>query len=161
MLCGVPTAGKSTAIKFLKTTEIWKDSVVLSTDNYIEREAQKLNLTYNDIFEDTIKDATLELELELKDAVSKGLNIIHDQTNITVKSRKNKLNKIPSYYHKSALYFQISIEEALKRNHTREGKFIPESVIKRMCYQFEIPTLEEGFDDVSNGVAFMQENYAN
>jgi len=41
------------------------------------------------------------------------------------------------------------LEEALKRNETREGKFIPESILKRMYHQFEVPTLEEGFDFVS------------
>lgn len=31
-------------------------------------------------------------------------------------------------------------------NKHREGKFIPESILKRMYYQFEIPTSQENFD---------------
>jgi len=148
MLCGIPTSGKSTYVQKLKKLDYWKDAVVLSTDNYIEKQVQRLGLTYNQVFDDVIKDATRELELELNWSKSKGRNIIWDQTNLSIKTRKKKLSKLPSFYAKGAVYFEISLEEALERNKHREGKFIPESILKRMWHQFEIPTLEEGFDYV-------------
>jgi predicted kinase len=128
--------------------DYWKDAVVLSTDNYIEKYAKRVGQTYNEVFDDVIKDATRELELELNWSKSKGRNIIWDQTNLSIKTRKKKLSKLPSFYAKGAVYFEISLEEALERNKHREGKFIPESILKRMWHQFEIPTLEEGFDYV-------------
>jgi len=67
---------------------------------------------------------------------------------LTSKTRKKKLSKVPSLYRRSAVYFTITLEEALKRNKYREGKFIPESVLKSMHEQFLIPTFEEGFDYV-------------
>jgi len=148
MLCGIPTSGKSTYVQKLKTLDDWKDAVVLSTDNYIEEYAKGVGQTYNEVFDDVIDDATKELELQLSFAKANGKNIIWDQTNLSAKARRKKLRKIPISYRKDCVYFTIPLEEALERNNHREGKFIPESIIKRMWYQFEVPTLEEGFDYV-------------
>jgi predicted kinase len=148
ILCGIPTSGKSTYVEKLKKIPYWENAVVLSTDAYIEKQVQRLGRTYNEIFDDVIDDATRELELEFNEAKNDGRDIIWDQTNLTVKTRRKKLSKLPSWYHRGAVYFEISLEEALKRNETREGKFIPESIIKRMYHQFEIPTMTEGFEYV-------------
>ena len=148
MLCGIPTCGKSTYVKKLKTLDYWKDAAVLSTDDYIEKEAKRMGLTYNEVFDDVIDNATRELELQLNMAKDKGKDIIWDQTNLSIKTRKKKLLKLPSYYRRDAVYFEMPLEEALERNESREGKFIPKSVLKRMWHQFEVPTIEEGFDYV-------------
>ncbi len=148
MLCGLPTCGKSTYVEKLKKLDYWKNAIVLSTDNYIEKQAQRMGMTYNDIFDDVIDDATRELELEFNMAKENGRGIIWDQTNLSIKTRRKKLSKLPSSYRRCAVYFEISLEEALERNKHREGKFIPESILKRMWHQFEIPTIVEGFDYV-------------
>jgi predicted kinase len=151
MLCGIPTSGKSTYVKKVKE-HFLSDYVVLSTDNYIEEYAKRVGQTYNEVFDDVIPDATRELELQLNMAKDMGKNIIWDQTNLSIKSRKNKLSKIPSYYRRGAVYFEVPLEEALERNKHREGKFIPESILKRMYHQFKIPTIGEGFDFIENGM---------
>jgi tRNA uridine 5-carbamoylmethylation protein Kti12 len=148
MLCGIPTCGKSTYIEKLKKLDYWSDAVVLSTDNYIEKIAQEHNTTYNEIFENCIDEATRQLEINFIEAKDKGKNIIWDQTNLSVKARRKKLSKVPSLYARGVIYFEISLEEALERNKHREGKFIPESILKRMYHQFEVPTINEGFDYV-------------
>ena len=148
MLCGIPTSGKSTYVNKLKKLDYWSNAVVLSTDNYIEKQSQRCGLTYNQIFDDCISEATRQLELAFIEAKDKGKNIIWDQTNLSIKTRKKKLSKLPSLYARGVIYFTISLEEALERNKNREGKFIPESILKRMWHQFEIPTLEENFDYV-------------
>jgi predicted kinase len=148
MLCGIPTSGKSTYVKKLKLLDYWKDAVVLSTDNYIEKYATRVGQTYNEVFDDTIDEATRQLELAFIEAKDKGRDIIWDQTNLSIKSRRKKLSKLPSSYARGVIYFKVSLEDALERNKTREGKFIPESILKRMYHQFEIPTLQEGFDYV-------------
>jgi predicted kinase len=147
-LVGIPCSGKSTYAEKLKTIPYWSNAVILSTDNYIEKEAQRMGLTYNQIFDDVIGDATRELELQLNMAKDKGKNLIWDQTNLSIKTRRKKLLKLPSFYARGVIYFEVSLEEALKRNSTREGKFIPESILKRMYHQFEIPTRNEDFDYV-------------
>ena len=157
MLVGIPTSGKSTYVKKLKSMKYWENAVVLSTDDYIEAQAKRVGKTYNEIFDDVIPDATRELELQLNIAKDKGKDIIYDQTNLSKKTRKNKLSKIPSFYRRTAVYFQVSLEEALERNKHREGKFIPESILKRMYHQFEIPTYAEGFDLIENGTRTLDE----
>ena len=151
MLCGIPTSGKSTYVEKLKKLDYWKDAVVLSTDNYIEAQAKRLEKTYNEVFQDCIDEATRQLEIAFIEAKDKGKNIIFDQTNLTVKSRRKKLSKLPSYYARGVIYFPISLEEALKRNENREGKYIPKSVLKRMYHTLEVPTLLEEFDYIEYG----------
>lgn len=148
MLAGIPTSGKSTFAKTLLSQSYWENAVVLSTDNYIEEQAKRLGLSYNEVFQDCIDEATRQLEIAFIEAKDKGKDIIWDQTNLSVKSRKKKLSKLPSYYRRGVVYFPITLEEALKRNKLREGKFIPESILKRMWHQFEIPTMNEEFDHV-------------
>ena len=151
MLCGIPCSGKSTYVNKLLTYEYWENAVVLSTDNYIEEQAKRLGMTYNEVFQDCIDEATRQLEMSFVRAKEEGKRIIYDQTNLSIKTRKKKLIKVPSIYKRTVVWFQVELEEALKRNETREGKFIPESILKRMYHQFEVPTLEEGFDFVSCG----------
>lgn len=148
MLCGIPTSGKSTYVNKLKKIPYWENAVVLSTDAYIEKVAQENNTTYREIFDECIDEANRQLELALIEAKDRGKNIIWDQTNLSRKTRKKKLSKLPSIYARGVIYFEISLEEALKRNQHREGKFIPESILKRMYHQFEPPTISEGFDYV-------------
>ena len=149
MLVGIPCSGKSTYVNKLLTYEYWENSIILSTDNYIEEQAKRLGMTYNEVFQDCIDEATRQLEMSFVRAKEEGKRIIWDQTNLSIKTRKKKLTKVPSIYKRTAVWFQVDLEEALKRNGTREGKFIPESILKRMYHQFEVPTLEEGFDFVS------------
>jgi len=151
MLCGIPCSGKSTYVNKLLTYEYWENSVVLSTDNYIEEQAKRLGMTYNEVFQDCIDEATRQLEMSFVRAKEEGKRIIYDQTNLSIKTRKKKLTKVPSIYKRTVVWFQVDLEEALERNKNREGKFIPESILKRMYHQFEVPTLEEGFDFVSCG----------
>ena len=151
MLCGIPCSGKSTYVNKLLTYEYWENSSILSTDNYIEEQAKRLGMTYNEVFQDCIDEATRQLEMSFVRAKEEGKRIIYDQTNLSIKTRKKKLTKVPSIYKRTVVWFQVDLEEALKRNETREGKFIPESILKRMYHQFEVPTLEEGFDFVSCG----------
>jgi predicted kinase len=103
MLCGIPTSGKSTYVKRLKKLDYWKDAVVLSTDNYIEEYAKRVGQTYNEVFDDVIPDATRQLEIAFIEAKDKGKDIIFDQTNLSKKTRRKKLSKLPSYYRRGIL----------------------------------------------------------
>ena len=54
MLAGIPTSGKSTYIS--KLLRDFPDAVVISTDDYIEAVARETGKTYNEVFNDNIKD---------------------------------------------------------------------------------------------------------
>jgi hypothetical protein len=49
-----------------------KDAVVLSTDNYIEEQAKRLGMTYNEVFQDCIDEATRQLEMSFVRAKERG-----------------------------------------------------------------------------------------
>lgn len=150
MLCGIPCSGKSTWILVGQTEgpDFPDDFTLLSTDSYIEKVAERCNSTYNEMFEECIGEANRQLELDLIEAKDKGKHIIWDQTNLTRKTRKKKLSKIPSHYRRIAMWFEVDLDEALRRNKTRPGKVIPQRVMMQMHSQFTPPTVEEGFDYV-------------
>ncbi len=148
MLCGIPTSGKSTYVDKLLRLDYWQHSVVLSTDYYIEFYAKQQGKTYNEVFDEYIKEATKQMDALLNHAIEHGKDIIWDQTNLTTGTRKKKLRRLPAEYHRGVVYFELSLEEALERNNHRKGKFIPKDILKRMYHQFEIPTMSEGFEYV-------------
>lgn len=151
MLCGIPTCGKSTYVKDLLSEPYWERAVVLSTDNFIDKVAEEQGKTYDEVFKSTIGEATDFMWEQLKFAIHEGRDIIWDQTNLTKKTRKEKTSRVPNVYHKTAVYFEIGLKEALERNKHREGKFIPESILKRMYHSFEIPNNTENFDSIERG----------
>lgn len=152
MLCGIPTSGKTTWIKNQKQTiDFLNDHKVISTDNIIEDYANINNTSYNDIFGDFIETASSIMEDELVMSIENKKSIIWDQTNLTKKTRARKLNKIPKEYKKIAVWFNISLDEALIRNQNRPGKVIPENILKKMHFQFTIPKISEGFDSIIKG----------
>ena len=146
MMVGIPTSGKSTYVNNLLKYEPWRNAVVLSTDNFIEQEAKNVNSTYDELFGDLIKPATKKLNKDLDDAVRNRQSIIHDQTNLTQKTRAKKLARIPSFYQKIAVYTIITFTEALQRNKNRPGKVISERDLSDMLINYQIPTKDEGFD---------------
>jgi predicted kinase len=151
MLVGLPTSGKSTFVNEWYNNAIATnnrsviDTIILSTDYYIDYYAKQQNKTYNEVFSEYVKEAHRQMDISLSLAIENNKNIIWDQTNLSVKSRRSKLAKIPDTYTKRAAYFPITLEEALRRNQTRPGKVIPEYVIESMHKTIEPPTLEEGF----------------
>ena len=143
-LCGLPLAGKSTFYnEHLKQT----DHILISTDEYIEKHCKEANLTYNEGFDLYIKDACNDLVKQLLFAIENKKNVVIDQTNLNLKSRRKKLKLIPDDYYKIAVYFSITLEKSIQRN-TRPGKIIPENVLRSMSESIKIPTIEEGFDEV-------------
>lgn len=152
MLCGIPTSGKSTYIqKHLLENELSEDYVVLSTDAYIESKALENNISYNEALDLFFKDAEKRMELDLQRAIIYSRSIVWDQTNLTPKVRKRKASKVPEWYKRSAVWFDVSLEEAMIRNQQRPGKIIPGSVLKRMFHTFSPPTELEGFDQIIKG----------
>jgi len=146
MLIGLPGAGKST---YIKNNYSSFDGVVLSTDSYIENKAIEQNSLYSDVFKDYIKEAEQNMLSELRYAIKNNENIIWDQTNLTIKSRRKKLNMIPDIYFKEAIVFSISNKELIRRIEKREkeeGKHIPFYILQNMKKSFEMPTKDEGFD---------------
>jgi len=151
MLCGAPTSGKTTYT--IKHEFDKSDYVLISSDYWIEHAARTLSSTYDNVFDSQIKWAIQQMEYFLGIATSSNMNILWDQTNLTPKTRKQKLTKIPKHYKKVAVYFQSTQEELMIRNQQRIGKIIPPHILLNMNKSFVIPSIEEGFDEVYDGNA--------
>jgi predicted kinase len=146
LLCGPPCSGKSTWIKNNN-----KDNIpVLSTDNWIETQANAISKTYNEVFSHFIKPAVEDLSANLKLFTTLQNSFIVDQTNINNKSRRKKLRLCEDYY-KIAVYFEVPLDVLLTRNKNRPGKIVPENVIRSMVDNYERPSVLEGFDLLING----------
>lgn len=146
MLIGVPYSGKSTFVK-----NYFKDKpvVIISTDSFIEEVAKSRNKAYHEVFEDTISKAIEVMYENLNLAVKNKLNIVWDQTNLTSKSRIEKLSKLPTEYVKIGYIFNSpSYKELRERIEERSNKKIPFEVVQKMYKSFEPPLLEEGFEGI-------------
>lgn len=147
MLIGVPASGKSTWIKN-KLANV-ANTIVVSTDDYIEQVAKTMGTTYDAVFSQTVGKATKAMNKIVHDAVADGKNIIWDQTNTTAKSRSKKLAKIPASYKKIAVFFHTpDPEELKKRLGQRHGKTIPSHIVNNMINSLEPPSKTEGFDEI-------------
>ncbi len=74
-----------------------------------------------------------------------------DNTNLTVEVRKAFLEQAKANkYQIKGYYFQSKLADSLARNEKRHGKErIPEIGIKGAYKKLELPTFEEGFDEIN------------
>jgi predicted kinase len=146
LLVGPTLSGKSFFIR-----NNYPDVNVISRDEIVMEFAGTRD--YNKAFK--IVDQKLVdkiLSERLTESNSTKTSTIVDMTNMTVKRRKQTLSYFDSDFYKVAVVFPIlSDEEYEKRNidrNAKENKWIPPSVIKSMIDSFEMPTTEEGFDNI-------------
>lgn len=145
ILIGVPGSGKSTWLAKQDLT----NAVIVNVDQYIDSYAKNHGLTYSDVFADQIKNAMRLSRLDLRNALRAGKNIFVDQTNLTVKSRKQKLDQVPKGYIKIAVVFPAPNDKELQRRlDSRPGKDLPDYVMRSMKNNFTRPRRGEGFNKV-------------
>lgn len=145
VLVGVPGSGKSTWV----ANQQWTDNCAfISTDMWVELEAERVGKTYTDIFHDYMPKAVQLMTNNVQLARDIDMDIIWDQTSTTVASRAKKFHMLPNYY-KIAVVFRTPDTETLKRRlDSRPGKVVPYDVVEKMIEQWEEPTTDEGFDQI-------------
>jgi len=144
-LVGVPAAGKSTWVK----DQSWaKDYVHVSTDMWVDMEAERQGKTYNEVFKDYMPHAVKLMAIQVENSRELGLDIIWDQTSTTVNSRKKKFLMLPDYEHIAVVFATPELKELNRRLKSRPGKDIPSYVMVQMIKGFQMPTLDEGFSTV-------------
>lgn len=160
ILTALPGSGKSTYVKKLLAEALAKynnpnQCFIYSTDQFIEGRARYLGKTYNDVFTDTIKEATASMDLMLRDAVNGNVAlIICDQTNLTAKKRKSLMQKIGKKYtfESYCIVPAQTVDDAhelARRLQARLGKIIPDHIQLSMLGSYEEPELSEGFSKVT------------
>ena len=142
MLIGVPASGKST----WRLNNAARSDHIESMDDYSIWWADQVGITYHQAVRYAYKDAKLAVETAAAMAFLLNKNVIKDSTNTTVKSRRKSLARVPSHYHKTAVYFTTPLD-LLDRLQNR-SRFVPYSVVEYMLLQLTPPTLSEGFDRI-------------
>lgn len=138
MMIGLPGSGKSTFVKEQvnkNSNSVWVSSDDIRKELFGSEEVQDNSSL---VFE-TMSKRTCE-------GLKKGCNVYYDATNISARRRKALLNRLPKC-RKIAYFMSTDYTETLKRNSARDRK-VPEYVISRMYKNLQIPTLNEGFDEI-------------
>lgn len=152
VMVGLPATGKSTRVQDLCVMD--PDVFVYSTDAILERIAEQLGKTYNDVFEAHIKSAQTEADIWVAEAIKNKLNIIWDQTNLGVKKRAKIINRMRQAGYTVNCECVVppagdsQNEDWLFRLHNRPGKNIPDHIMKNMMDTYVIPTEDEGFNSI-------------
>lgn len=149
MMIGLPGCGKSTLVQLINCCDQYE---IMSLDNIIEEYAAKEGKTYSDVFDSHVVTAGLLLETRVSKAISSGVNIIFDQTNLSAYSRHRRIREL-SYHNYNIVAIVITeqesvISERLRLRGELTGKIIPESVISSMKSRFEFPSFSEGFNKI-------------
>lgn len=151
MLTGPAGCGKTTMReKILRTNP---ETIVLSTDDFIQKYADQNGKTYNKVFKDVYSDAQEALNSKANFALQNNLPVLWDQTNLTRISRKAKLTPfIKAGYIIYGVGFQYLTLDLLLARNTRPGKHIPSDVLELMFAQYQLPstTYEPYFTEVFN-----------
>lgn len=151
MLVGLPASGKTTwAMKFIDSNP---SAIYLSTDKIIEDIGISRGYsTYNEAFANVkFDEAQKEFNRLLKEAYLNEKTIVWDQTNLSKKSRMNKLKAVPKSYTKYAVVFNIAEEKRVEYANKRfeeTGKHISHDIAENMKKDMDTFFIEEGFTQI-------------
>jgi predicted kinase len=151
MLIGLPATGKTTWSN--KVLEADNSFVYLSTDNILEELGRNKGIdNYNEAFDKVnFKTVQNQFNRQLEEAIINQKNIVWDQSNITKKSRTDKLKKIPKCYHKIAVVFNTPEEIRIAYSNKRleeTGKVISHDVVNTMIKTLDLNMTDEGFEEI-------------
>lgn len=153
VMVGIPASGKSTRVSDIAIMD--PDVFVYSTDNIIERIAEQLGKTYNEVFEKHIEGAQREADIWLAEAIKNRMNIVWDQTNLSVKKRRSIIQRMQKAGYAvdcECFVKPETVEDVAEWNRRlmgRPGKTIPAHIVKNMMNTYVVPTVEEGFECVN------------
>jgi predicted kinase len=151
MMVGFPHTGKDEWIKEqVAMGSFPSDTVFLSTDDWIEAEAAKEGVTYNDIFRrpGAFDKACKAMETKAREAVVARACVVWNQTNLSVYSRQQKLAMFRGYF-KNAVHIACPDDETWAAMRARRpDKVIDPNELKNMRRRYCAPTTEEGFNAI-------------
>lgn len=141
-MCGPAASGKSTIAQELAKQF---NAIIVSTD------AIREELWGNESIQRRSDIIFQTAYSRIKSALLDGYSVIFDATNLTVRDRRKVLNEVKNCHtgFNIAYFIKLPLNTCLERNQMRE-RHVPDEVIKRQFYKFEIPSLNEGWDKIMN-----------
>jgi predicted ABC-type ATPase len=160
VMVGLPATGKSTLVIFqeLLYEKIELPLFVYSTDNYIQTCVNEYGYaSYNEAFSHVIDAATKAMNDGLDYAIEAKMDIIWDQTNLSVKKRAKIIRRMREAGYQVRCECIVppeaghisDLKDWKHRLQNRPGKTIPDEVISNMMKNFVMPTIDEGFDMIT------------
>jgi len=143
VLIGPPGSGKSTLANLLSALY---GIAILCPDDI--RKSMFGNKPYDYRDNDLVWD---ELYEELHPCMEQGTPVIIDATNTSHWHRRNLLSELPTHVKVTGLWFQVSLNECLKRNAARADKLpVPEEVIQEAFESLIAypPEYRDGYDNL-------------
>ena len=149
VLIGLPGSGKSTwAAKNLP------GAAIACADTTLMRLAREQGVRYDEVLHSrSFAQALNEFQRTVAEAVILRKDVVLDQINHTRAARARKLDAIPPWYERVAVYFPVTVEEAFERTQRREvaegagGRRVPATVIGSIAEQLQPPEPSE-FDEI-------------
>lgn len=145
MMVGAPGSGKSSWAN--KVVECCPDANIVSRDK-----VRFSMITEKDDYFSKEKEVFNEFISQIADSVKHHQITIVDATHMNRKGRNKVFSRLTSTLEnvtKKAVVMNTTLGTCLARNANREGRaLVPESAIIKMYESFEIPTKEEGFEQI-------------
>ena len=142
-LCGVPYSGKTTFAE-----NHFENCQHLSRDHIIQKIATMCSQSYMEVYEDLKLFSETQVVREIQQAIKRNRDIVLDECNISVAIRKKRLDLFNNSYRKIIYVFPNPDQATLEARQRTRGKYIPDDVVTGMIANFQMPTLEEGFDEI-------------
>lgn len=154
IMCGISASGKSTIAKQIAEKD---NCIIISSDNI-----------RGEICEGGVSDQSKNEEVfkifhkRIRENILIGNNVIADATNITIKSRKSIFNIVNNIdCEKIGCIVIKKIEDCLRDNKNNDRNPVPEEVIHKQVRKFQIPFMEEGWDNIKFYQPYVNSEYHN
>ena len=138
IMIGLSASGKSTRAKELV---IEHDAIIVSSD--------AIRGEFGEVIDQSNNDVVFKIfHQQIKDNLSKGINVIADATNISMKSRRQIFETVKNIDCEIIGYvLNKRVEDCITDNIYREYP-VPHHVIQKQMMNYQIPFYEEGFDKI-------------
>lgn len=139
-MVGLSASGKSTIAKELAEKE---NCVIVSSD------AIRGEICTGGVADQSKNEEVFKIfHRRIRENLQAGNNVIADATNIKIKSRAAIFNAVKDINCEKIAYLMTkTYEDCIKDNVNREYP-VPEEVIKRQMYSYQVVFKEEGFDQI-------------
>lgn len=140
IMIGLSASGKSTIAEKIATED---DCITISSDSI------RGEICDGGVIDQTKNDEVFKiLHKRIKDYLMSGKNVIAEATNINMKARRSLLENVKKIdCYKIAYIVPKSVEKCIEDNIYKDYP-VPHHVIQKQMMNFQIPFLEEGFDEI-------------
>ena len=143
IMIGLPGSGKSTvAESYAKKF----NADILSTDRYIEYQAEWFGLTYNEAFSQFYKEAEYAFKANVNSSLKDKRNVIIDRTNLTLK----RVNLVKRFTEAGFQVVYVLVERSedvldkVNEERKKTGRHLSDEVRNRLKVSYVPPTIDEG-----------------